>query len=276
MIIIRPLDIEKEYADYASLDMDVHGTTLLDVYPIRGLIKATHYGALLVGAFLETGELVGVDLCIPALRDGKVVLSSQTLAVKEGYRNLRIGERLRLAQRDHAIQSGINTIVFPFDPLNSHNASLYCRKLGGRGISYVPNYFGETTFLFQAGIPTDRLLVDWVVQSERVIQRLASTPQNTVLDPSLPIVLRNHVHSDQRQIPVDAVQDASYHRFYLEIPHQFRLMITADPESAHRWRRVSRDLFLFYLQHGFQVTDLYAVSEENRTRYYYVLDKGVS
>ena len=96
------------------------------------------------------------------------------LAVTPSHRNLNLGYRLKLAQRDRALAQGIDRMTWTFDPLQSLNAHFNFAKLGVSAGTYKVNFYGEATsgFLLQIGMGTDRLWVTWQLDSERVLERL--------------------------------------------------------------------------------------------------------
>jgi predicted GNAT superfamily acetyltransferase len=94
-------------------------------------------------------------------------------AVLEPYRNAGIGRRLKLAQREDALARGIELIEWTFDPLEVRNAYFNFR-LGAIVRRFLPNFYGLTSSPLHGGLPTDRLLAEWWLQSVRVRRAIAS------------------------------------------------------------------------------------------------------
>jgi predicted GNAT superfamily acetyltransferase len=90
------------------------------------------------------------------------------LAVRESYRNRGIGARLKLEQRREALQRGIRLMEWTFDPLEIKNAFLNIHKLGAVVCAYRENFYGVSSSRLQGGLPTDRLLAEWHLDSPRV------------------------------------------------------------------------------------------------------------
>jgi predicted GNAT superfamily acetyltransferase len=84
---------------------------------------------------------------------------------------------LKLAQREDALERGINLIEWTFDPLQLKNAHFNIERLGAIVRHYVPNLYGRTTSPLHAGLPTDRLVAEWWVRSQRVANLLAGRPR---------------------------------------------------------------------------------------------------
>jgi predicted GNAT superfamily acetyltransferase len=72
-------------------------------------------------------------------------LFSKRMVVLPEYRGQGIGYRLKLAQRDFAIEQGIRLVVWTFDPMLAPNAHLNIRKLGVVCHTYYENYYGTSS-----------------------------------------------------------------------------------------------------------------------------------
>jgi len=55
-----------------------------------------------------------------------------------------------------------------FDPLEMKNAYLNPHKLGAIARRYEENFYGASSSRLQAGLPTDRLVAEWELDSPRV------------------------------------------------------------------------------------------------------------
>jgi predicted GNAT superfamily acetyltransferase len=75
---------------------------------------------------------------------------------------------MKLKQREYAISSGIDLIEWTFDPLEIKNAFFNVERLGAIVRRYVHNQYGTTTSHLHGGLPTDRLVAEWWIQSKRV------------------------------------------------------------------------------------------------------------
>ncbi len=103
-------------------------------------------------------------------------LHSHMLAVNEHYRNRGIGVQLKLAQRREALARGIRRMEWTFDPLQSKNAFLNIHRLGAVARHYRENFYGVSSSRLQGGLPTDRLLAEWELDSPRVQAHLDGHP----------------------------------------------------------------------------------------------------
>ena len=89
-------------------------------------------------------------------------------AVLEGFRDRGVGRQLKLFQRQDALRRGIELIEWTFDPLEMRNAHFNLMRLGAVARRYIPDYYGVTESPLHGGLPTDRLVAEWWVASERV------------------------------------------------------------------------------------------------------------
>jgi predicted GNAT superfamily acetyltransferase len=120
---------------------------------------------------------VGFALAFAAMREGLTYLHSHMVGVLDEYQNRGVGRLLKLAQRGDALERGINLIEWTFDPLQLKNAHFNIERLGAIVRHYVPNLYGRTTSPLHAGLPTDRLVAEWWVRSQRVEDVLAGKPR---------------------------------------------------------------------------------------------------
>jgi predicted GNAT superfamily acetyltransferase len=152
------------------------------------------------------------------------------LGISEGYRSQNLGYLLKLAQREAALQRGIERITWTFDPLQSRNAYFNFNKLGVIADRYYVDYYGVTSsFLHRFG--TDRLWVTWLLSSERVKARIEGQIKPT---PPAPI--------DESQLVI-------------EIPTQ----ITSNHEH---WREATWQAFTSAIDQGYVVSEFFV----NETR----------
>ena len=153
-IVIREIETDEMRA-VEDLQVEIWGVSEREVLPSLALIPLKEVGGVLLGAF-DANVMVGFVFGFPGLEGGQPTLHSDMLAVKTEYRSLGLGYRLKLAQREQALATGVERITWTFDPLQSRNAYLNFAKLGVLADRYCPDYYGQTTsFLHRTG--TDRL-----------------------------------------------------------------------------------------------------------------------
>ena len=225
-ITIRQIDDVAEMRAVEDLQKEVWGIPDLDVVPLTQLVAAKEAGGTLIGAF-DDETLVGFVYGFPSFEFGRHAHHSHMLAVKPAYRNLDLGRRLKLAQRDHVIAQGIDLITWTFDPLQSLNAHFNFNKLGVVANRYLPDFYGDepASFLHQTG--TDRLWVSWLISTQRV---------KNIID--------GKTESAQ-------VEDAG--TLSIEIPGDINSVQQQEPRAALQWREETRRAFTEAIKAGYVV-----------------------
>ena len=170
-IAIRDIVDLAEMRELEDLQKEIWGVADREVFPALAFRPITAVGGVLLGAFVA-GRMAGFVFGFPGLENDQVILHSDMLAVRPEYRSQGIGYKLKCAQRERALEKGIERITWTFDPLQLVNASLNFSRLGVISNRYLVNFYGETTsFLHSTG--TDRLWLTWHLNSERVKLRLS-------------------------------------------------------------------------------------------------------
>jgi predicted GNAT superfamily acetyltransferase len=147
-----------------------------DTVPMRSLVVCAKIGGQVFGAVDNRGQVLGFLNAFPGYRGGKVFLHSNMMGVRPECQNYGIGRQLKLAQREEALSRGIDLIEWTFDPLEVRNARINLELLGAICRTYLPNVYGVSSSRLHGGLPTDRLVAEWHLNSARVKSRLGSTP----------------------------------------------------------------------------------------------------
>ncbi len=244
-----------------------------DIVPLTILVATRDIGAILVGAF-DGPTLVGFAYSFVGREGQRLVHHSHMLAVRPTYRNLNLGYKLKLAQRDRALAQGINRMTWTFDPLQSLNAHFNFAKLGVMSDTYKVNFYGEATssFLLQIGNGTDRLLVTWLLDSSHVDERLNTKGQNKTSSLERDSVAR-FVEVGPSNVPqaVQSSQVTGQKYASIEIPADINALQRASAELGVRWREATRRAFSEALSSGYQVEDFYGSSRNGQPVGVYLL-----
>jgi len=170
----------EELDECVRLQVETWGYDETDVIPRRLFTVAQRIGGQVIGAF-EGQRLVGFAMSLPGVKEREGAapvpyLHSHMLAVTPQYRNVGIGRRLKLFQRDEALSRGFTLMEWTFDPLEIKNAFLNIHRLGAMVRSYTQNFYGVSSSRLQGGLPTDRLHAEWWMDSNRVRAILSGSP----------------------------------------------------------------------------------------------------
>ena len=197
MIVIRSCQGNEELEACVQLQVDTWGYDPSDVIPRKAFLVWQKVGGQVIGAFDsdlsnrspegDPQSLIGFVLALPGFKQGhgepRAYLHSHMMAVKEGYRNQGIGVELKLAQRQDALKRGIRHIEWTFDPLEIKNAFLNIHKLGAVVHTYLADFYGISSSRLQGGLPTDRLVAEWELDSPHVEAILGgSTPHALIVE----------------------------------------------------------------------------------------------
>ncbi len=190
MTVMRACEGLEELAACVELQIETWGYDASEVVPTKSFLVAQKIGGQVIGAFdEEIGEdkpgegarsLVGFALSFPGVKtkhgQAEAYLHSHMLAVREGYRNRGLGAQLKREQRREALERGIRRMEWTFDPLEIKNAFLNIHRLGAVAREYRANFYGVSSSRLQSGLPTDRLLAEWHLDSPRVEAILEGRP----------------------------------------------------------------------------------------------------
>src|ERR1035437_1981391 len=172
VVTIRTCHTIEEYELMVDLEIEVWKFTDRDVVPAQMYVVASKIGGQALAAFVR-GRMAGFILAYPGIRDGKPYLHSHMAAVLPEFSDLGIGRKLKLAQREDALARGISLVEWTFDPLQTKNAYFNICRLGAVARRYLEDVYGCTSSPLHAGLPTDRLVAEWNLESERVVDILA-------------------------------------------------------------------------------------------------------
>ncbi len=267
---IRRLTTLEDCRRVVQLEREVWGyTDAEDVVPPPILIVSIKRGGILLGAFDESGEMKGFVYSMAALRGGRPSQWSHMLGVVKEARESGLGAQLKLAQREHALEQGVDLIEWTYDPLQAINAHLNFSKLGVVASEYEENIYGDSSSPLHRGSPTDRLVAEWHIARPHVERRIANWGQPIVRDGSLAAVpLVNASVSGVVWVkPGRADLSLEARRVLVEIPIGFSDMQLGDPDLAMAWRLHTRAIFQHYFARGYRAVDFFLSRESGRGQY---------
>lgn len=264
---VKLLETAQEYRKCEMLQRSIWGE--LSVAAEVMLVTQKTGGAVL-GAFVK-GRMAGFIYALLARRNGRTTHWSHMMGVLPVYRSRGLGLQLKIAHRRLALNRGIRSIGWTFDPLQSRNANLNLARLGSRVEEYVVDYYGRFDSVIERGLPSDRLVVNWPIASKGVERSLAGPNPNKEI-PELPRI--NLATGNEQGFLVN--RKLHLHRnkpaLLVEIPHNTDQMRTEALTLARRWRLQVRKIFLHYLSNGYRVDGFLTEGRESAgRRCYYVL-----
>jgi len=265
-VTLRPLASPEDYAACVELQLATWGESFGEAVPGSILKICQKVGGVAAGAFEPGGRLLGFVFGLTGVRHGRLAHWSHMLAVHPAARDLGLGTRLKLFQRDLLLPVGVESVLWTFDPLEARNAHLNLNRLGAEVLEYVEDmYAGEMGSELAKGIGTDRFIVDWRIGGERVRRALAGElPPDGERFGTAPLA------GMAPPAAGDELPEAP--RVRIEIPANVQERKADDLEAAVAWRAATRRAFESYLARGYRVATFYRDRETGRC--FYGLEKG--
>jgi predicted GNAT superfamily acetyltransferase len=162
------------------------------------------------------------------------------LAVREAYRGSGLAKALKEAQRDHCLDQGIEVIAWTMDPLEARNAVFNFGKLGAFTREYHRDFYGPMPDKLNAGLPSDRIYVEWPIGHDRTYKRLKGDDRSPSLEDAEGEGIAYTLRAEgDRPGAVTPAGDETH--LLLEIPAHFQELKARDPEAALAWRLAVRE-----------------------------------
>jgi len=292
-VTIRDLQSFEDLKQVEEVEREVWGLSDLDTTPLTLAIATREAGSIWVGAF-DGVRLVGFAFGFLGTEHGQLIVHSHMLAVREPYRNSRLGYKLKLAQRERALALRINDgrdtdvhmngvrvndvrireMTWTFDPLQSRNAHLNFAKLGVVSDSYKIDFYGPETSSVLHRNGTDRLWVTWPLASRRVQERLQGKDGRAeILDALSTLTPLVKFNGEGKPAATDLAAALSRQRIAIEIPSDIAQVELKDPILAREWRQQTRWAFTEALEAGFFVAEFCRTVRGQQGPGVYLLEK---
>jgi predicted GNAT superfamily acetyltransferase len=274
---IREARTEQEFRVIEDLQQVAWRFSDRDIVPFASIIASQWAGAVVLIA-TEGESIIGFVFGFPAFEHGRVSIHSHMLAVKPEFRNCQAGFYLKLVQRQWVLENGISEITWTFDPLQSLNAHLNFNKLGVISDQYIVNFYGEASSSpLHQGFGTDRLWVRWVLESDRVKERIDGSrkerarPHTSLQEAGIEMALVTNEGNRPRVHEFEARLRGN--RCLIEIPHDIGAFKQREPQAAAEWRSATRAAFQAALEAGFVVEEFWNVDGGAAPRWFYGLNR---
>ncbi len=275
-VTIAPFRSLADYKACEDIQREVWHFQDIDIIPVPLLLAANRTGGTLIGAYNNLGDLIGFAFSLLGSMDGNLLHYSHMLAVRVAYRNFDVGYKLKIAQRKEVLRRKISLVSSTFDPMQPLNAYFTLGKLGAWTNTYEEDFYGETTSASDRGLPTDRMLAIWDLDSNQVAERLESGParrdirkelkQKTVIN-TLIEVAPGLMHSSPLKL------NCAADRFLFEVPYNLPEIKNRDLGMALEWQGKMRQVFKSYFKKGYAATDFWVSEQDGHLRSFYLLEK---
>ena len=171
---------------------------------VKDIIAAMRFHGGLVLVAKEDKDVIGMQFSFVGQRHGLSYLYSHMTGVLNEKKYSGVGLRLKLLQKEWAIENGFDLIAWTYDPLMSLNANFNVHKLGAISRTYLRNFYGEMEDALNIGIPTDRLVAEWWIKR---VNKIKTTPKATLelRDDTDALLLEDLPESIAFKIPSDFI-----------------------------------------------------------------------
>jgi chorismate synthase len=147
------------------------------------------------------------------------------------------------------------------DPLVARNATFNFAKLGAYTREYHRDFYGAMPDKVNAGIPSDRIYVEWPIGHDRTYKRLRDEDRPPSLDDAERQGVGYLLRGDgDRPAPI-AEWTAPTH-VLVEIPHDFHALRARDAGLGLAWRLAAREAFELAFAHGYAAVEFLRGADE--------------
>jgi predicted GNAT superfamily acetyltransferase len=161
-----------------------------------------------------------------------------------------IGHALKLRQRTWALDRGLTTMRWTFDPLVGRNARFNLTKLGAGADDYVESFYGRMADDINAGDEADRLVALWQLDSPEAV----AASEGTAREPRDPDLGRGSVVAvGPDGEPAYAVDDGGA---WCRVPRDVVALRRTDPAATAAWRGLVREAFADAFGRGLSATGM--------------------
>lgn len=215
------------------------------------LMKAfVHSGNYVAGAFLE-GQLVAASAGFLGRGNDGVYLHSHITGVAPNLQVRGVGFALKQHQRAWALERGIDTIRWTFDPLVRRNGFFNITKLGAEITGYHANFYGVMRDGINDGDDTDRCVVTWKLDSRRAMDAAAGAHPD---QPEDLVATKTIVTASPNGDPIVSQHEGPCLLAF--VPADIVRLRQDDPRKASAWREALRDGFMWAFDRGYAVTGI--------------------
>ncbi len=275
-VTIAPFRNLADYKTCEDIQREVWHSQDIDIVPVPLLLAVNRTGGIIIGAYNNLGDLIGFVFSILAWRNGAPVQHSYMLGVRVAYRNFDVGFKLKLAQRKETLKRKITLITSSFDPMQPSHAYFTLGKLGEWANTYEENYYGETTSLQDRGLPTDRILTHWNLDSNAVTRRLETGPPHRDFRKELKqrAAINHLVEVAPGLMNSSPVKlNCSADQFLFEVPYNLPEIKGRDLGIALEWQGKMRQVFRHYFKKDYVAADFWVAEQDGHLRAFYLLEK---
>jgi predicted GNAT superfamily acetyltransferase len=174
---------------------------------------------------------------------GRTLHSHITGVLGQG-RGRALGYAIKLHQRAWALERGLDTVTWTFDPLIRRNAWFNLAKLGALPTQYLVDFYGPIGDALNGADESDRLLLSWRLGTPAVLAACdgtsAAVPVGKLLTAGVPRLLS--VGADETPQLVGTRVPPGHDLGLVQVPVDIEAIRAENEPLARRWRRSLREV----------------------------------
>jgi predicted GNAT superfamily acetyltransferase len=272
-ITIRELEKDEEFQQLADIQLEVWGFEDADLAAPHLIMVHKHLGGVVLGAFQPSGRIIAFTYSFFGLHQGVPIQWSHMLAVLPEYRGAGLGRALKLKQRELILQRGVGICRWTFDPLEALNARLNIFTLGAEAGEYIVNAYGASSGHLHGGLPTDRFVAHWELNSERAKECAAGRPRHQDIDPgSLPVLIKIDFVG-ALIAPSEQIVCCGEKSVGVPVPPTIQEIKRQDIDIAKRWRESTRQVFQDLCSRKYRLIDVRSPEEWDGRAFLYIFKR---
>ncbi len=227
------------------------------VWTVSALTAVCQSGGLVLGASDTDGgggALCGAIVDLVADVEGYPGRHTVFRGVLEPARNRGVGYGLRAAERAVCQEEGVDLVFWSLDPLRSDEAHLALSKLGAIATGFRRNLYGEVHDNANLGLETDRLRVEWWIDSPRVrsiLDRGNQPPHFRLGIHEMDVITETKLRQSGFRTLTGHDETPRADHVLAEIPVDLDRIRSADAAEARHWRLRSRAVFELLFERGY-------------------------
>jgi chorismate synthase len=223
--------------------------------PPQLMLAAAHNGGFVALGYADGDPAAaGFVFGFLGIRDFHFRHHSHMLAVREPYRGSSLAVDLKQAQRDHCLDQGIEIIGWTMDPLEARNATFNFTKLGAYTREYHRDFYGAMPDKLNAGLPSDRIYVEWPIGHDRTYKRLKGEDHAPSLEDAEKEQIA-YLLAANGDRPGALAQIADESHLLVAIPRAFQELKARDAGLALEWRMAARGAFEAAFSRGYAAVE---------------------
>ena len=196
-----------------------------------------HAGSYVVGGYRDD-HLVAASVGFLAAPIGRG-LHSHITGVLPQMAGKGVGAAIKWHQRAWALDRGLDTVTWTYDPLIARNSYFNVTRLGARPREYLIDFYGLMTDELNAGQPSDRALAVWELNSRSVLDAAAGS----VIEPDVSSAHWRLVAdpAGRPEIPPSDNAADTIDTVLVAVPPDVEALRRSDPDGALAWRLALRE-----------------------------------